>query len=219
MTIMSPIIQGSDHLAVVIILVLLITFFWAFGIHGMAIIGTLARPIWLTLQEQNATALAEGLLPPNIAPETLYQWFVWIGGAGSTIGLALLLVFRSRSKSARLLGKIAIAPAIFNINEPIIFGAPVVLNPILIPPFVIAPVVNAIISYTAISWGLVDRLVTIAPWTLPGPIGAFISTGGDWRAAVLNLLLIALSVVIYYPFFKKYDEQKLAEEKLEEINA
>lgn len=87
------------------------------------------------------------------------------------------------------------------------------LNPILIPPFILAPLVNATIAYIALSTGMVNRLVAIPPWTLPGPIGAFIATGGDYRAIILNLLLIVLSVVIYYPFFKKYDAEQL---KMEE---
>jgi len=212
MTVMTPIISGSDSIFAVIALVLLITLFWAFGIHGMAIAGTLARPIWLVLQEQNTAAMAAGQLPPNIAPEAFYQWFIWIGGAGATIGLAILLAFRSKSVVGKTLGRTSIVPAIFNINEPIIFGAPIVLNPILIPPFIIAPIANGIIAYIALSLGLVGRVVTIAPWTLPGPIGAFIATGGDWRAIVLSLFLIALSVVIYYPFFKKYDEMAISDE-------
>ena len=109
-------------------------------------------------------------------------------------------------------GKTAIVPSIFNINEPMIFGAPIVLNPMLIIPFIIVPLLNGIISYLFTSWGWVNHVVATAPWTLPGPIGAFLATGNDWRAAVLNIALIILSVVIYFPFFKMYDSQLLAEE-------
>lgn len=211
--IMSPLVSATDSIFSVWILVILITVFWAFGIHGVSIIGAIARPVWLILQEQNTAALAGGLPVPNVAPETLFQWFIWIGGSGATIGLATLLAFRSKSQFAKTLGKAVFVPAVFNINEPIIFGAPIVLNPILIPPFILAPLVNATISYIAISSGLVNKLVAIPPWTLPGPVGAFIATGGDIKGLILNVLLIIISIIIWYPFFKKYDTQLLAEEQ------
>lgn len=212
---MAPLVSATDSIFSVWLLVLLITVFWAFGIHGVSIIGSLARPVWLVLQDQNAAALAAGVKIPNVAPETLFQWFIWIGGSGATIGLAILLAFRSKSEFGKTFGKTAFVPAVFNINEPIIFGAPIVLNPILIPPFIIAPLVNATIAYLAISSGIVNKLVVMPPWTLPGPIGAFMATGGDIKAAILNILLIALSVIIYYPFFKRYDAQMVETERKE----
>ena len=107
------------------------------------------------------------------------------------------------------MGRTALVPGIFNINEPLVFGAPIVLNPILIIPFVIAPMVMGTIAFVATSLGLVNRVSVLAPWTLPGPIGAYIATGGDWRALVLNVILILVSIVIYYPFFKIYDNKQL----------
>ena len=133
-------------------------------------------------------------------------------GRGQHWGLAICLAFFSKSKYANTLGKTTIIPALFNINEPIIFGAPIVLNPILIIPFVISPLVLSIIAWIATSLGFVNRVVTLAPWTLPGPIGAYLATGGDWRAAVLNVILIIIAVLIYYPFFKIYDNNLLKEE-------
>ena len=97
------------------------------------------------------------------------------------------------------------------------FGTPVVLNPTLIIPFVFAPLINALIAWIATSLGWVNQVVAIAPWTLPGPIGAFLATGNDWRAVVLCILLIVLSTVIYYPFVKLYDKQLLAEEQGESL--
>ena len=197
-------------------LIILITFFWSFGIHGVSIIGTLARPLWLQLIDANTAAQAAGEAIPHIAAEPFFQWFVWVGGSGATIGLAILLAVASKSAYAKALGKATIVPAIFNINEPIIFGAPIVLNPILIIPFMLAPLVLGTLSWFAMSMGLVSKVVLIAPWTLPGPIGAYLSTGGDWRAAVLNIICIAISVVIYYPFFRMYDRKQLELEGVEE---
>lgn len=211
----KPLVHAGDSIISVIVIVLLITLFWSFGIHGVSIVGSLARPVWLLMIDANAAAVADGLKAPHIAAEPFYQWFIWIGGSGATIGLAILLVTVARSSYAKTLGRAAILPSIFNINEPIIFGAPIVLNPTLIPAFIIVPIVNAIIAYVATSLGLVNRVITTAPWTLPGPIGAFMATS-DWRAAVLSVVLIIVSILIYFPFFKIYDKQLLNEEKASE---
>ncbi|MCO8294179.1 PTS sugar transporter subunit IIC [Tetragenococcus halophilus] len=209
----SPLISAADSLPSVLLLVLLTTFFWFFGIHGLAVIGSIARPLWLQLLESNSSALAAGEPLPTIGAEPFYQWFIWIGGAGATIGLAILLAFRSKSQYGSKLGKTILAPAIFNINEPVIFGVPIVLNPILMVPFIGAPIVLATIAWFATSLGLVNAVTVTAPWTLPGPIGAFLAINGDWRAAVLNIILIIIAVLIYYPFFRVYDKNELAKEQ------
>ncbi|MBF4694366.1 PTS sugar transporter subunit IIC [Fusibacter sp. Q10-2] len=211
--IMAPLVTTSDTLFGVLVPVGLITVFWSAGIHGASVVGSLARPIWTVLLDANAKAVADGLPLPHIAPEPFYQWFIWIGGAGSTIGLVLLMAFASKSVYSRSLGRMALAPGLFNINEPLIFGAPIVLNPILIIPFILTPIVLAIISYIAMAFHLVARPFIMAPWTLPGPIGAFVATGGDWRAIVLSVVCILIAMIIYYPFFKIYDNKQLALEK------
>lgn len=208
----TPLVSASDSLLSVLVIIFLSQFFWSFGIHGWSIIGSLARPLWLVLLEQNTTALVSGTEVMNTAAEPFYQWFVMIGGSGSTIGLAILFAFFAKSAYGKALGKTSIIPAICNINEPMIFGAPIVMNPMLIIPFIVAPMANAVIAWIATSLGLVNRVVASAPWTLPGPIGAFLATGNDWRAAVLSILLIILSIVIYYPFFKMYDKDMEAQE-------
>ncbi|OEG20812.1 PTS lactose transporter subunit IIC [Enterococcus termitis] len=210
--IVSPLVSAADSLPSVLLLIFLITFFWSFGIHGVSIVGSLARPLWLQLLDGNTAAMAAGKELPSIAAEPFYQWFIWIGGSGCTIGLALLLAFKTKSQFASKLGKATLAPAIFNINEPLIFGTPIVLNPILIIPFILTPMVTATIAWFATQLGLVNRVIFTAPWTRPGPIGAYLATGGDWRAAVLNIILIAISVVIYYPFVKIYDNNELEKE-------
>ncbi|MEG0823216.1 MAG: PTS transporter subunit EIIC [Erysipelotrichaceae bacterium] len=217
--IISPLVSAADTLPSVLLLVFLITGFWSFGIHGASIIGSLARPIWLQLLDLNTAASAAGTSGtelPAIAAEPFFQWFIWIGGAGCTIGLAILLAFKTKSKYASSLGKTAFAPAVFNINEPLIFGTPIVLNPILIIPFIVTPVVCAIIAWFATVAGLVNRVIVTPPWTLPGPIGAYLATGGDFRAVILSIILIIVSVIIYYPFVMIYDKKLLAEEQGQE---
>ncbi|MGX7074862.1 PTS sugar transporter subunit IIC [Globicatella sanguinis] len=208
----EPLIKASDTLPSALIIVLLAQFFWSFGIHGWSIVGALARPLWLVLIDQNTLAFSNNEAVVNTAAEPFYQWFVMVGGSGATLGLAILFAFFAKSAYGKSLGKTAFIPSIFNINEPMIFGAPLVLNPMLIIPFILVPVLNTLIAWGAFSMGLVNRVVATAPWTLPGPIGAFLATGSDIRASLLSIFLIVLSVAIYYPFFKMYDNKLLAEE-------
>ena len=215
--IVSPLLSATDTLPSVWILVILITFFWSFGIHGVSVVGSVARPLWLQLLDKNTAAAAAGEPLTAIAAEPFFQWFIWIGGSGCTIGLVIALTFFAKSTYGKQLGRTALVPGIFNINEPIIFGAPIVLNPTLIIPFIITPLVTATLAWIATSLGLVSRVVLTAPWTLPGPVGAFMATGGDWRASVLNVICILISIVIYYPFMKIYDNKLLAEEKGEAL--
>lgn len=214
----APLVSATDTLPSVLVIIFIGMFFWTFGIHGWSIVGTIARPLWLTLLDSNSAAWASGGNIPHIGPEPFYQWFIMIGGSGTTIGLAILFLLKSKSAYGKALGKTAFIPAIFNINEPMIFGAPIVLNPILMIPFILAPMISASVAWFATSVGLVHRVVALPPWTLPGPIGAYLATGGDWRGAVLSIVLILLSIVIYMPFFKIYDNKLKAEES-EEISA
>ena len=210
----KPLVKATDSLPSVLILVFLITFFWSFGIHGVSIVGSIARPVWLILLEENTTAYALGSVAPNISPEPFYQWFIWIGGSGATLALSILFILKSKSKYGKTLGKTSLIPSVFNINEPMIFGAPIVLNPILIIPFIIAPIVNTLIAYFAIKLELVSKIVSTPPWTLPAPIGAFLASGNDWRAVILVIILICVDIIIYYPFFKIYDKSLLKNEEV-----
>lgn len=213
MSLFTPIngIVGNSWIGVVLP-VILITLLWSAGIHGVSIIGSVLRPLWLVMIDANAKAVGDGLTSlPYVAPEQFYQWFVWIGGSGATLGLCILLVF-SKSEYLKKVGRFSIVPGIFNINEPLIFGVPIVMNPILAIPFILAPTVTTSLSYFAIKFGLVAGVSVMPPWTLPAPIGAYLATSGDWRAVVLCLLNIGLAMCIYYPFFKAYEKKMILEE-------
>ncbi|MBO8165144.1 MAG: PTS sugar transporter subunit IIC [Brevibacillus sp.] len=212
----APLVQAGDSLPGILIPVFLITFFWAFGIHGVSIVGTIARPLWEVYLAKNAEAVAAGETIPHVAPETFYQWFIWIGGSGATLGLVICMLFFSQSKYSRTLGRTAVVPGIFNINEPVIFGVPIVLNPTMIIPFVLTPLITATLSYFATVLGFVNPTYIMPPWTLPAPIGAYLATGGDWRAVILVFINIAISFVVYFPFFKMYEKKILEQEKMEE---
>lgn len=213
MNIFKPLVTAGNTLPGILVPILLITLLWSSGIHGVSVVGAVARPIWLVLLDENIAAAAEGAkVLPNIAPEPFFQWFVWIGGSGATLGLVFWMLF-SKSKYLKSLGKASLLPGICNINEPVIFGAPIMLNPLLAIPFIIGPIITGTISYIAMALNLVARPSILAPWTLPAPIGAYLATGGDFRAVILVLLNIAIMMAIYYPFFKAYEKKLLDEEK------
>ncbi|WML33389.1 PTS sugar transporter subunit IIC [Clostridium sp. OS1-26] len=215
MSIFEPLVVAGDTLGGVLVPTFLITLLWACGIHGDSIVGTVARPIWLVLLDENTKALAAGTAIPHIAPEPFFQWFVWIGGSGATIGLVLLMM-RSKSQYLKDIGRVSLIPGICNINEPVIFGAPIMLNPLFLIPFILGPILSAFISYFAMYFNIVARPVIQAPWTLPAPIGAYLATKGDWKAIVLVLVNIAITTVIYYPFFKAYEKKLLQEQGISE---
>lgn len=195
--------------------VFLIVFFWSFGIHGPAVLGPIIRPMWdaaiLENMEQFAeTADAYGL--PNLFTEQFIQWFVWLGGAGSTLALVVLFMF-SKARFLKELGRLAFIPGLFNINEPIIFGAPIVMNPILIIPFVLTPVVLTTIAYFATVTGLIPLMMAKLPFTVLSPIAAVISTDWTIAAGILVIVNFIISLMIYYPFFKVYEKQVLEGEQ------
>ncbi|EOP61295.1 PTS system, lactose/cellobiose family IIC component [Bacillus cereus VD136] len=208
----APLIKAGDTLPGVLIPVFLITFFWSFGIHGVSVVGAVARPVWEVYLANNSSAVAAGTAIPHVAPETFFQWFIWIGGSGATLGLVIAMLLTARSTYSKTMARATIVPSIFNINEPVIFGMPIVLNPILIIPFIVTPLIGATVAYIATSIGLVNPTYVMVPWTLPAPIGAYLSTGGDWRAIILVLVNITISVLVYLPFFKMYDQKLLAQE-------
>lgn len=216
MSIFNPIadLMGNNMFGALLPMIF-IHLLWAAGVHGMNIIGSIVRPMWLMMLDANMAAMADGTpltQLPYVAPEQFYQWFVTMGGAGVTLVLVFLL-FTCRAKYLREMAKLTFVPGLFNINEPLIFGMPLMMNPVFTIPFVLNPIILTIISYSAVRLGLVNGFVANVPWTLPAPIGAYMATGNDWRAIILVLVNLIIAGLIYYPFVKMYDKQMLKEEK------
>ncbi|WP_032122600.1 PTS sugar transporter subunit IIC [Clostridium amazonitimonense] len=211
MKLFSPLVNVAGNTFLGVFLpVLLICLLWVSGVHGVSVIGSLLRPIWLVLLDQNMAAVAAGDIATNIGTEGFFDLFVWIGGSGGTLALCVLFLF-SKSSYLKQVGKFSIIPGLFNINEPIIFGAPIVLNPILGIPFVVGPLINTVTTYVAMSLGWVKKVSVMAPWTLPSPVKAFLATN-DWRAAVLTIINFCISLAVFYPFFKIYEAKLIQEE-------
>ena len=207
---------GHDTFLSAVIPVFLITIIWLFGVHGMVIATPILYPYWYANLNANTDAIAHGGAPVHFMTEQFFQWFVWVGGAGATLSLAILLAFFSKAKFSKTMGAVTIIPAIFNINEPLIFGIPIIMNPYFAVPFVLAPTAMAAVTYLAMKLHMVAYTTAVAPWTLPGPIGAWMATGFDWRAIVLCIVNILISMVIYWPFFKAYDKNQLKLEKVDD---
>jgi len=213
--IMTPIVNAVDSVWGVLILSLLVMILWWLGIHDSVITGPMSPFLYNNFMA-NATAYAAGTAAvslPFVLTEPFWWTFMAIGGSGATFGLAVLCNF-SKSKQIRTIGKLAIVPAFFNINEPIIFGLPMMYNPTMMIPFILVMPLNGLITYICMSTGIVARTFANPSWNMFCPIGALISTM-DVKALILVLALIVIDVLIYLPFFKVYEKQKIAEEAME----
>jgi PTS system cellobiose-specific IIC component len=197
----------TNSLPGIIIIYLLVHALWIVGIHGANIVMGLVNPILLT----NMSANLDGGSYAFAGEFT--NAYVTIGGSGATLGLTLFIAFFAKSEQLKMLGKAAIGPAIFNINEPIIFGMPVVYNPILAIPFMLAPIVSASIAFLAVDSGLVAKNIAQMPWPSPVGIGAFVGTGGDIKAGILAVICALVAFAIWFPFVKVYDAKLVKEEQ------
>lgn len=189
--------------------------FFGFGIHQAVISGSLLDPFLIQNMQENMAAYANKEEIPHIINMAFKDTFAVMGGSGNTIALLIAIFIFSRRKDYKDFAKLSVAPAIFNISEPIIFGLPIVFNLSLIIPFVLAPIFSLTVAYFATAVGLINHVVVQIPWTTPPVISAFLATGGDWKAAVLQILIIVCCVFIYLPFLR-IDEKVTAKMGKEE---
>lgn len=201
---LRPVLNASDSLPALLILIVVVHILWFAGLHGVNVVVAIVNPIILSNLAVNADAFRNGLEIPKIFAGNFLDAFVYLGGSGATIGLAIAMTM-SKSDHLKSIGKISIVPGLFNINEPVIFGAPIVMNPVLLLPFVGIPIINTCIAWFATSSGLVNKVITLVPWTTPGPLAALLATS-DVRAMILSLMLIILSTIMYYPFLRVYEK-------------
>lgn len=185
---------------------------WCFGIHGSSIVSSVMNPIWYALSAENLAAVEAGTAMPNIVNYQFISFFVKLGGVGATLSLTLLCLFKSKSDQYKALAKLGIGASLFNINEPIIFGFPIVLNPMMMIPFVLSNITVGVVTYAAIWSGLVPYINGVnLPYTIPVVISGFMLCG--WRGALLQIVLLLITGLIYYPFFKAQDKQAYLEEQ------
>lgn len=210
MTLLAPAISGLDSLLGICLITIIAQTFWFFGLHGASITQPIRLPFMQMYLVANIIAFTAGEPIAHFFTQPFWSYVITLGGGGATLGLCILLL-RSKSVELKTLGKLSIGPAIFNINEPIIFGLPMVLNPLMMIPFIFVPVINSIIAYACMAFQIVGKGVIETPWTTPAPLGAALGCM-DFRAAIMVIGLIVLDMCLYYPFFKLLEKQKLSEE-------
>ncbi|MBZ2386549.1 PTS transporter subunit EIIC [Anaerococcus murdochii] len=207
-----PLQHIGGTLTAMILVYLFAHILWFLGIHGTNITDSMFMPILYALSAENLAKVNAGQLPENIINVQFQNLFATYGGAGSTLSLLIVAVLIAKSKRLKQLSKLSILPAIFGINEPVIYGLPIVLNPLLMVPFILVPTINIIISYVTMNIGLVPiPNGVIMPWTTPPIVSGFLSS--NWQGAVLQLFLIVLGCLIYYPFVVAIDKNNLIQEE------
>ena len=206
-----PLLKLGNTLPAMVIAYIFLHLFWFFGVNGGSVVAAVFNPILQTLSAENLAAYQAGAPIPNIICQQFQDLFATFGGCGSALSLMIAMLLFCRSKRIRELGKLSLVPGLFGINEPIVFGLPIVLNPMILIPFMLVPTINIVISYICMSIGLVPLCSGVAiPWTMPVVLSGFLSTG--WQGAVLQLVLLVLGIFVYMPFIKMMDKQYLADE-------
>lgn len=202
-----PLMQLGSSIWAMIIFIFAEMLLWSFGIHGSSVVGAVTTAFLTALTAENAAAVAAGQLPTHIINTQFLANFVRLGGAGATLGLVILMLF-AKSKQYRSLGRLAIGPIAFQINEPVIFGFPLVLNPMMMIPFIVGPILIAVTCYIAFSIGLVPVINGAnIPWTTPPLVSGWLLCG--FRGFLLQLFCLMESMAIWYPFFKISDNKAL----------
>lgn len=216
--IFSPLAVGLNSLPGMLLYTFCILLLWCVGIHGDNIMGSIGDPIFLALFAANVKAFEQGEPLPNIFTGGFFIVFLCLGGTGSTLGLVINMMM-SKSRTYKSLGKMSLPSAIFCINEPVIFGFPIVMNPIMMIPFILTPIVLCISTYLLSITNIIGKIAFNPPWTTPPVIAAYLATGGDIPATIWSVISIGISVAIYYPFFKICEKEELRKEleiKIEE---
>lgn len=211
----KPLMVFSNSLPVLLFIILLQQVLWFFGLHGSNILAPVINGIFLALTAENMAAIAAGNTEGiNIINSQFLDSYVNLGGSGLTAALVIVMMFKSKSQVNKQIRNVAGGPAFFNINEPLIFGLPIVLNPIYIIPFIAAPIVSACIAYFASVAGFVAPASAVVPWTCPPIISAWLATG-QWQGAAVALVNILVGVLIYLPFVMYADKKNLELEAAE----
>lgn len=202
-----------------ILTVFAISILWSVGINSGSMVNGFVRPFWLENQAENIAALQAGQPLPHVITEQFFD-MIWMGGAGVTLSLLLAIVIFAKSKHIKSVGAIEIVPGIFNINEPVLFGLPIILNPIMLIPFNIVPIVMVTTQYIAMNIGLVSKPLGVAfPWPTPAVISGFI-TVGDLSGALIQIVNLIIGAMIYLPFLRIIDKaSKKEEDEMERLEA
>ena len=212
-TLLAPLFSAADGYLGITIIFGAFAFFWFVGIHGPSIVEPAIAAITYANAEVNLNLLQQGMHADKILTSGTQMFIVTMGGTGATLVVPFMFMWLTKSKRNRAIGRASVVPTFFGVNEPILFGAPLVLNPIFFIPFIFAPIANVWIFKFFIDTLGMNSFTANLPWTTPGPLGIVLGTNFQVLSFILAALLVVVDVIIYYPFVKVYDEQILEEER------
>lgn len=210
-TMFRPLVFALNTLPGILMYAFLVTMLWSVGINGDNALDAIVAPIFLQYLAANVEAVTQGQPLPYVTANGFFTTFVNVGGTGATLGLALVL-WNSKEPGFRKVSRISLPTQVFQINEPIFFGIPIVLNPIFMVPYVLNALILTACSYLLMYWNVIERPFVNVPWTTPPIIGHYLVTGGDWKATVWGVVSIVMAMLVYYPFAKVAERQRLAAE-------
>lgn len=208
----EPLFTAADGWVGVTIIFGAFAFFWFVGIHGPSIVEPAIAAITYANLEANLHLIQAGEHANNVITPGTQMFVVTMGGTGATLVVPFMFMWLTKSKRNKAIGRASVVPTFFGVNEPILFGAPLVLNPVFFIPFIFAPIANVWIFKFFVDVLGMNSFSIFLPWTTPGPLGIVMGTGFAFWSFVLAIVLIVVDVIIYYPFVKVYDEQILEEE-------
>ncbi len=204
---LSTPLQGlSQNVIMVIVMYFMIDLLWIFGLHGANIVGSVTTPILTPLSNANVNRFANGEEPLNTVVGGLQSGFAFLGGSGATLGCIIAIFIFSKSKASKTIAQLALAPGLFEINEPLTFGLPIVMNMVLAIPFIIGPIVLGVVTFYLMESGIIRRPCIEAPWVTPPVLIGFLCTGGDIKGAIWNVVEIVLLTVLWTPFIIMNDK-------------
>ena len=212
-TLLAPLFSAADGYVGITIIFGAFAFFWFIGIHGPSIVEPAIAAITYANAEVNLNLIQQGIHADKILTSGTQMFIVTMGGTGATLVVPFMFMWLTKSKRNRAIGRASVVPTFFGVNEPILFGAPLVLNPIFFIPFIFAPIANVWIFKFFVDTLGMNSFTSNLPWTTPGPLGIVLGTNFQVLSFILAALLVVVDVIIYYPFVKVYDEQILEEER------
>lgn len=208
----QPLFTAADGYVGLAIIFGAMAFFWFVGIHGPSIVEPAVSAIYLSNVALNLTAFQNQDHASHVLAQGTQYFVATLGGTGATLVITMMFAFMAKSKQLKAVGRASSVPVVFGVNEPVLFGAPLVLNPIFFIPFILTPILNVWLLRFFITTLGMNGFIYNLPWTTPGPLGLIMGTGFAAKAFLLMIILLVVDFVVYYPFFKTYDNQLLAEE-------
>jgi len=208
----APLSGLSQGVGMVIIMYFMIGLLWTFGLHGANIVGSVTTPILTPLGLENVALFAAGKEPIYTVVGELQSAFSFLGGSGATMGAIIAIFLFSKSKASRSIATLATPPGIFEINEPLVFGLPIVMNVVYMFPFIFGPVLLGVLTYYLMEMGIIRRCCISAPWVTPPILIGFLATGGDFKGAIWNVIELVILTVLWTPFIMMNDKLEAAQQ-------